>query len=185
MQKLELNTPEQPVLTMISPWSPWGQFANYLSSTLASRTWEAAARVAYFPIAIPRTITVTRVWWVNGATVTGGATVEAGLYSDAGSGAYKPATKLLSASAVQGTLNQVQFVNLVANKTIYRGLYWLALMMSSATNTTAWGVAPSAAFDAFSRYQEASANPLPSTATPAASASASMYLFGISTNTVT
>jgi hypothetical protein len=81
----------------------------------------------------------------------------------------------------------VQFVD-TTDVVLSPGLWWIALMMSSATNTTGIGEATGAvnpAWDAGYRFQEDTANPLPATATPVESSNARWWLFGFSTTTIT
>jgi len=177
----------EPVPPMVSPLTRgWGAFPeeNLYTGLPASGTYDSGALAVYFPIWVPSVCVARRVWWANGATTSGGATVEVGIYADAGE--YKPAAKLISGSATQGTASQAQFVD-ITDTTLTPNLYWLALQASTNTNTTLLRVSlPSSAFDAWVRMEQSSANPLPATATPVESATASrVYLFGFSTTTIT
>jgi len=175
----------EPVPPMISPYTfGWGSAAHerVVGSEATSATWESASRAVYMPIFIPTPTILTRVWWANGATTSGGATIEVGLYRDAG---YKPGAKIVSGSATQGTASQVQFVD-VTDTFLLPGLYWIAVTSSSATNTTMFrGTPADASLDAVLRMQEASASPLPATATPVESAVTNNWLCGFSTTTIT
>jgi hypothetical protein len=145
------------------------------ASAPASATWESAARAVYTPIVLRAPCVARRVWWANGATTTGGATVEVGIYANVD---YGPGAKLVSGSATQGTASQVQFVD-VTDTALPPGLYWIAVMCSSATNTTMFRVSVTA--DAMMRFEEASASPLPSTATPVESTVGNLWLCGFAT----
>lgn len=171
------------VLPMIAASSEWGMFGKNAISAGApsSSTWESANRTVYMPIWVPTTCIATRVWWVNGGTVSGGATIQSGIYNNV-SGDRKPGSLLVSGSATQGTANNVQFVD-TTDLTLSPNLYWIALTMSTITNTTGFNSTPSTNDDAFWRYQQASA--MPSTAAAAVSSNGSLWLFGFSTNTVT
>lgn len=171
------------VIPMVSMWSEWGVFgkASITATTPGSTTWVIANRTIYSPVWVPTTCVATRVWWVNGGTVSGGATIQAGIYANV-IGDRKPGAKLVSGSATQGTANNVQFVD-TTDLTLPPNLYWIALTMSSVTNTTGFGGTISTSTDATWRYQEASA--MPSTATPVVSTDGTAWLFGFSTNTVT
>lgn len=163
--------------TATSGWSPSSSILALSGGAPTSAAWESAARVVYFPILVLALATVRRVWWANGATVSGGATVEVGIYRDTDG---KPGAKIISGSATQGSANVVQFVD-VTDTALAPGRYWLALMMSSATNTTIFRKALLSSYDAALRFQEAAANPLPATATPVESSSVYWYLFGFAT----
>lgn len=141
--------------------------------------YESAARAVYMPLLVASPYVVRRVWWVNGDTVSGGSTIECGVYADAG---YKPGAKLVSGSATQGSATQVQFVD-VTDTVLPPGLYWLALVSSLATNTTLFGTTISGGYsvwDGPNRFQQASASPLPATATPVESTAVYYWVCGIS-----
>lgn len=169
---------------MVSVLGPWGLTGNETASntTPASAAYESAQRAVYFPITVPIVCVAKRVWWANGATTTGGATIEVGIYSD---GPYKPSTKLISGSATQGTANQIQFVD-VTDTTLAPGRYWLAILSSSATNTTLFRSAGGlGAIMSTVKFLEAGLGSLPTTATPAVSTGTSVWVFGFSTTTIT
>jgi hypothetical protein len=138
---------------------------------------ESANRAIYHPIVIVTTYVARRVWWVNGESATGGATIEVGIYRDAGGA---PGVKVISGSAVQSSATTVQFVN-VTDTALTPDRYWLAIMASSGTDTTLFRSASSIIVDAAMRYQQDSANPLPGTATPVESTANGIYLFGFAT----
>jgi hypothetical protein len=143
----------------------------------ASATWENATRTVYMPLALSIPCIVRRVWWANGATVAGGATIECGVYSDSG---YGPGARLVYGSAVQGTATEVQFVD-VTDTGLAAGLYWIGITSSTNSNTTFFrSTIGQIAYDASFRFQEA-ATALPTTATPVESAAQSIYLCGFST----
>jgi hypothetical protein len=170
--------PAEPITPLVSTFSH-GPFAAYTSATAApsSVAYESAARAIYTPITLSSGCVIRRVWWANGATTTGGATIEVGVYADSG---YGPGAKLVSGSATQGTANEVQFVD-VTDTAIGAGLYWLALVSDITTNTTLFRVSIASSWDAANRMQEASASPLPSTATPVESSAANAWLYGFAT----
>jgi len=166
---------------MVSVQSSWGLFSGMVAAALASAAYETAARAVYYPISVPCVTVIKRVWWANGATTSGGATIEVGIYRDGG---HKPGTKLISGSATQGNTNEVQFVD-VTDTTIPPGIWWLAIMASSATNTTLFRSTHNTSWDTVFRFQQNSANPLPSTATPVESSGTNIWQFGFSTTTIT
>jgi len=149
---------------------------DYAQASPSSGAYEGTAVAVYLPIILPAPCAVRRVWWVNGYTVSGGATVEVGVYADSG---YGPGVKLLSGSATQGASVELQFVD-VTDFSLPPGLVWIALVASTATNTTFLRSAVSGTA-LHVRLQQSSAYPLPSTATPAVSTSTNIYLFGFAT----
>jgi len=144
----------------------------------SSAAYESAARAVYCPIVLPSGCVIRRVWWANGDVRTGGATIEVGVYRDSG---YGPGSKVVSGSAAQGTATQVQFVD-VTDTAIPPGLYWIAIVASTATDTTIMRTSALALSNPPSfRFAEESASPLPATATPVASAELNIYLCGFAT----
>lgn len=166
-----------PMVGVATPSVGWLQGQPF-SINFSSATYESASRAVYYPITLPAPCTVRRVWWANGATTTGGATIEVGIYADAG---YSPGAKVLSGSATQGTASQVQFVD-VTDTTLPVGLWWVAIVSSSATNTTVFRTLISGTqIDALYRYEQASASPLPASATPVQSSIGYIWLCGFAT----
>jgi hypothetical protein len=127
----------------------------------ASSAWSGAQRAYYVPIILQSGCVVRRVWWANGATTTGGATIEVGVYANSD---YGPGAKLISGSATQGTASQVQFVD-VTDTAIAPGLYWIAMLSSSATNTTVMRITPDTIGDSGGSFAQESLGSLPATAT--------------------
>jgi hypothetical protein len=166
-----------PVLPYVSIFSGYSAISVKIVGLPSSSTWESPNRAVYCPVIIPAICVARRVWWANGLTTTGGATIEVGIYADSG---YGPGVKLVSGSAVQGTASQVQFVD-VTDLTLAPALYWIAIRGSSSTNTTIMDSPITGAFEAAFRFQETSANPLPSTATPVESTSTHLWLCGFAT----
>jgi len=160
-------------------WTPdWG-ISTYaiLASGPSSASFEYPNRAAYFPILVPCMSVIRRFWWVNGTTVNASYVIDAGLYADAG---YKPGSRLISTgNTAQGTASQVQFVD-VTDTTIGPGRYWLALASSSNVATFFRGTTNGAS-DGSYRFQQDDARPLPATATPVASSTGRLYLFGFAT----
>jgi len=132
----------------------------------------------YSPVVMPCPFVVRRVWWANGATTSGAATISVGLYADAD---YGPGAKLVSGSATQGTAVEIQFVD-VTDCSCGPGVYWIAIHSTSATNTTLLSSIIQASAHTSYRFQESTVS-LPAAATPAASDSAGYraYLCGFAT----
>lgn len=164
----------EPALDMISTCGIWGPLVNV--SAPASFTWESANRTVYIPMFVPTRCTIKRVWWANGATVTGGATITVAIYSNKD---FKPYKQLVTGGAAQGTLNTVQFVT-VTDKVLTPAIYWFALASTAAINTQLMGFNLNVGIDGSCRFQEATGTP-PATATPVASNSIPFYVFGAST----
>lgn len=169
---------------MVSPFTlNWGFMTEGdAGASPASATWESGNRAVFVPIFVPTVCIAKRVWWANGATATGSATIEVGIYANAG---YKPVTKLVSGSATQATASVLQFVD-VTDTILTPGLWWLAITASTTTNTTLFrSQVASTSVDELYRMEQATANPLPSPATPVKSSAQNIWLCGFSTTTIT
>lgn len=146
-------------------------------SNYASATWPAADAAHFYPILIPFACVVRRVWWANGATVSASYNIDCGIYADAG---YKPGAKIVSSgSTAQGTAANVQFAD-VTDTALAPGLYWLALVCSSAS-ATIQRISTNTNADAAFKFVQTSALPLPATASPVESTSRTIQLFGFAT----
>jgi hypothetical protein len=170
----------EPAPPSVWPTGIWGQAYGLTSSSPVSATFESANRALYFPISVPTVCVAKRMWWAN---VSASYNVDAGIYRDNG---YKPGARLASTgSTAQGTATEVQFAD-ITDTVLTPGPYWLAFTCSS-TSATFLRSSPnfSTVADAFYRFEEASALPLPATATPAESSGTNIYLFGFSTTTIT
>lgn len=171
----------EPVLNMVSTFCPWSSLFGSHTAAPASGAFESGNRALYFPLYIPTECQVKRMWWANGATVDAGYNIDAGVYRDAG---FQPGAKIVSTgSTAQGTASQVQFVD-VTDTWLTPALYWLAISCSS-TSATFLRAAPLNLTDAWFKMIEASALPLPATATPSEATSNAVLLFGFSTTTIT
>jgi hypothetical protein len=165
---------------MVHPLGPWGSIAcGQNASVPGSGTWPTTDLGFYHPVYVPTTCTARRVWWANGATVNASYNVDVGIYADNG---RRPGALIVSAgSTAQGTANQVQFVD-VTDTTLAPGLYWIAVACSS-TSATIFRINPGLARAPGLYFTEASAVPLPATATPVEPSALSGYvhLFGFAT----
>jgi hypothetical protein len=168
----------EPKLDMVSILGPWGPAAIPVQIVPSSSGFEAANRTVYFPISVPVACTVRRFWWVNGATVSGGANITMAIYRT--TSGNEPNLRIGTATAVQGAANSLQFVTPANPVGLTPGIYWIAIGSDSNTNTTLFGSGTSTTYDASFRFQEATATP-PSNATPTESGTTSIYLCGFST----
>lgn len=130
---------------------------NLNRTSFVSAAWPTANLAIYIPFVLRRDSTLYQVGWMNGATTVTG-TREVGVYTAAGS-------KVISGAATGATATVVQRVD-VADTTLAAGQYWLAI---TNTDTTNWyGIAPTAPeCAALGILTQATANPLPATATMA------------------
>ena len=142
----------------------------------ASTAYPTANQAIYVPFYLTERLTVTQLWWVNGASVSGN--VDVGIYSEDG-------RRLISTgSTAQSGTNATQVVN-ITDTPLGPGLFYLALAMDNNTGTLVRGTAGSVdRLKATGCAQEASAFALPATATFATIASDYVPLFGLTTRSV-
>jgi len=169
-------------IPMVTPYGVWAPHGTVTTGNPASTAWESANRAVYHPVIIPCTVVAKRLWWANGSTVSASYNLDVGLYRDAG---YRPGAKIISSgSTAQGTASTIQFVD-ITDTALAPGIVWLALSCSSTSATVFRTSFSVVARTLHIKYQEASAVPLPTTATPAEAASTAVWHFGFSTTTIT
>lgn len=163
-----------PMVSTVGNWAAWPQV---ITTAGASTTWWNGNYAAYYPLLVPTVCVAKRLWWTNGATVSASYNVDVGIYADAG---FAPAAKLVSTgSTAQGTASEVQFVD-ITDTVLAPGRYWLA-MTASSTSATFFYTSLGTMYNALFCFQQATALPLPATATAAESAVAGVYIFGFAT----
>lgn len=139
-----------------------------------SNGWVSANRAIYVPFSLSAPYQVSRVWWANGATATGN--VDCGIYTIGG-------TRLASTgSTAQAGTSVVQSVAL--SQLLLPGAYYMALVLSSTSGTILRAALAVVGCQSLGVAQQATALPLPATATFATVASAFMPLFGIASASV-
>jgi hypothetical protein len=115
-----------------------------------------ANQAVYMPIAIPWSYPVRRVWWVNGSTVTS-TNVDFGIYSLGGKKIFS------TGSTTQVGASLPQYVTPATPFVLAAGSYYFAWVCD---NTTArgWGLAPASAGSLCGCQSQATALPLPASA---------------------
>lgn len=120
--------------------------------------WPSANLAIYVPVVVPERVTVVQLGWLNGTTTTGDADV--GIYAEDG-------TKIVSTGATaRSGASAMQYVD-ITDTVIGPGLFYLAL---SNSGTGRIGVLTSSVNlgQCLGLAEEASASPLPASATFAA-----------------
>jgi hypothetical protein len=155
--------------------------ANYRSllagaAPTTSTAWGTANLAWFLPFSLPWSYTVQRLFLANGATVNGN--IDLGIYSLAGA-------KLASTGAVaQATVTEVQYVALGSPLVLAAGTYLFGISLSSATGTVSMSASVTPPFGRImGMFQQATAHPLPTTATLAAWNSTGYPLVGITRTT--
>lgn len=124
--------------------------------TLASAAWPSASLAIYIPFRSAIPVLVTHMLVLNGSTVNGN--VDIGIYDTAG-------TRLVSTGAVaQSGVSTVQSID-ITDTLIGPGQFYLAMSHSSGTATTLRMPITADFLRVFGCAMEASAHPLPATAT--------------------
>jgi hypothetical protein len=119
-------------------------------------TWPTADMAIYLPVIVETRVIVKKLWFENADTATGNYDI--GLYDASGTAILR------KGSAAKTAANDIVTWD-CTDTTIGPGVYYLALACSTNSDTFA-GIPPTApAAAAFGAYSEASALPLPATAT--------------------
>lgn len=143
---------------ILSPWFTWPpDRLTTINTVNTSAAWGTANLALYFPIEIPETVSITKLWWQNGTTATGN--VDCGIYDE-------EQNRLVSTgSTAQTGTSVVQSVD-ITDVTLVAGLYYFALAASSGSSTF-WVVGSSALATSYgwSVYRQTSAFALPNPAT--------------------
>lgn len=167
--------------TTITPWSleSLGSGLSIASASLGSlnSTTFPVANTAYFiPFVVSKPITVVKMFLCNGAAVSGN--VDLGIYDSAG-------TKIISigSTAQSGTSARQEFD--ITDTQIGPGQFYMALAIDNTTAATKNGPLSNVILGkAFGIAEQASAFPLPATATFATLSSAYLPLMGLTVRTV-
>lgn len=174
-----LQTPV--IMTNISFDFGSGEILHGQATAPASTTYPAANRALYTPVYFSRPATILKLFVVNGATSNGN--VDVAVYSEASGGG--PGTRLVSAgSTAQGTVSVVQEFD-IADLTVGRGVYYLGIASDSATATffsAATNINGKSSFAGV--LQQATAFPLPATATPAVVSNGTIPIIGVAFRTL-
>ncbi len=146
-----------------------------LSSFAVSVTWTANTAI-YVPVSIPWAYPVNRVFWINGSVVTT-SNADFGIYSPGGTRIYS------TGSTTQSGASSVQYVTPSSPFILPAGVYYFAWTSSGTTNR-AFGLACSAVNGRqCGLVQQATALPLPATATFATYANIGVPTIGITRTT--
>lgn len=167
-----------PTISTASPESvgydlfPWQQVSSWPSTA-----WTLANRAIFVPFTLNAPFLVQKLWWANGASVAGN--MDCGIYSNDG-------TKLVSTgSTAQSGTSVVQSVSLGTPLLLMPGVpMYFALAASSTSATVVQNASTTPFFKLMAVAQQASALPLPASATFATVAANSIPLCGITSRTL-
>lgn len=131
--------------------------ARLVSMTAAAVTWTANQAV-YIPVSLPWPYPVARVFWANGSTVTT-TNCDFGIYSPFGTRIYS------TGSTTQVGASTLQYVTPTTPFTLPAGRYFFAWVCDNTTSR-AFGILPNVNLAATAGLlTQATALPLPATAT--------------------
>jgi hypothetical protein len=156
-----MPAPMMPIISTLSKESLGGPglISHRNSSSSTSAIGGTANRALFAPVTLEHPYEITRMFWVNGGTVSG--TIDIGIYTSSG-------IRIWSSGVVtQAVINSVQSVSVGATPIkIMPGLYYFAFSKSNATGTyvrvISGGVAEASLFGVL---MQENAHPLPATAT--------------------
>lgn len=163
--------PQRPGIGTMSIQSQGMPVVASNSGTPASAAWPAANLALYLPFVLPEPATVTALWLLNGATASGN--IDIGVFDAA-------FAKLVSSGATaQSGTNAMQFFD-VTDTLLPRGIVYLGVSLSSGTGTAfRYNTGVPGLHSATGMVQQATAHPLPSTATPATLGQAFLPIAGM------
>lgn len=172
----------EPNAAIITPWSAIESIGSKIAAlnqaltAAASAAWPSANLAIYVPFVLRRQITVTQLFWYNGATASGN--VDIGIYSADG------ARIVSSGSTGQGTINVLQAVD-ITDTPIGPGLFRMALAVDNGT-ATMFSVATSliALLSSCGVTQQATAFALPASSAIATATFDYLPVFGLTMGSV-
>lgn len=141
----------------------WLGFQATMNPT--SRAPSGVNLCTYAPILLNEEVTITRLLWRTG-TNGGNGNYDIGIYDSDAEG--KPGSRLVSTGSVAFPAGSTDVINDIADQTIGPGQFWLAFTMSDVDDDV-MGITNSPdiyRYAIFNFFGQASALPLPATATP-------------------
>lgn len=173
------NSPLEPLVT-ITPTSAESGVGNAMYNggnlslnTYAQTAWPSANLAIYVPFFLSKPITFSTMFWMNGSTVAGN--VDVGVYAEDG-------TRIVSKGSTAAAGTTTLQVVTVTTTTIGPGLFYLALACSSTSELVYKTIIGQVLRTKFTGMaQQATALPLPATATFATVGQDYVPLVGLST----
>lgn len=148
--------------------------ASIIGFSWTSLAWPTTNTAIFIPFRIAYPITIVKMFWYNGATVSGN--IDTGIYNSEG-------TRLVSiGSTAQATINVIQVVD-ITDTTLEPGLYYMALAADNTTSTFRMLNALAVQSRSFGVYSVATSFVLPSSVTYAGAITNPIPLIGLTTKT--
>lgn len=159
----------------INTWSHYcfGTFRTAGSVTATSLAWPLANLAVFVPLTIPWPYVVRRLFWVHGSSPGGSHSI--GLYRSDGTGLF-----VSGAVTGSGGASNIQFVTPASPIQLAPGRYFLGYAVDNTTSNRVTGNAIAASVKRLiGVYEQASAFPLPTTATFATPSNTTVMFAGI------
>lgn len=165
--------PPPPTAT-ITPYSLESMFIGL--ATPGSAIWPAANRAYFVPFKIYTPVTMVKMFVMNGVAVSGNFDI--GIYDEA-------FTRLVSSgSTAQSGTTTLQVVD-ITDTLLGVGLFYMALVFDNNTAQVNRRNGPGfASLKGFGQFQQSTAFPLPTPATPASLTTSFLPLFGCTTEPI-
>lgn len=144
-----------------------------LQQAFASLAWPAANRACYTPFVLHNPTVARQLFVANGATVSGN--IDVGIYD------YGLNLIVSAGSTAQAGTSTIQLFD-IADTALPAGVYYLAVALNNGTGTTLRSAIATNAARIIGIFQQATAFPLPSSATPAIYAGSMVPLAGLATS---
>ena len=161
------------IISSDSLFSLGPQLAARAVAAPTSVAWGLGSRAMYIPFTVTESITVVKLWALNGATVSGN--IDMGVYNTAA------VLQIAATEATQTGINALQEFN-VPDTVLAAGIYYLGIVLDNTTGTFLMYAAPTtASMKSLGLYLQAAAYPLPSPATFATATAAAIPVCGMST----
>ena len=165
-------------LVLSNPYDDaFGGFGIFLNSAPGSGAWPAANRALLLPFVVPEPITIAKLWWFNGSSVSGNVKAAGGRQSDG-------LVLVQTASTAQSGTSVVQEAD-ITDTTLAAGDYYLLLAMDNNTGTMFRGAPSGVALRMAGMAQEAlTAFAIPTNLTPATLSAGYVPMCGYSLRTL-
>lgn len=163
-----------PIISTVSRWSVGAEMVN--GGSFSSAAWVAANRAFHVPFYIPEVVTVVKLWWLNGSSVSGN--VRIGIYRQS------DLSLIVSSGAVaQAGTSAMQEAD-IADTVLTPGTYYVALALDNNIGHVLRSAPANTFLRAAGVTQESSAYPLPPTMTPVVMSTACLPQCGMALRTL-
>lgn len=166
------------VICLTSPECLGMQLAASGLTYITATAYTSANLAQYVPFLVGYPMTVQKMFWENGATV-GTNHVDVGIYDSQGNQLTHSGSTLTAGATTTQSIS-------VTAVTLQPGLYYMAIAVDGTTDTfLSWSFTTSFSYTRMlGIYQQATAFPLPATATFAVNSQTNSQMFGLTTKSI-